>query len=270
MKPIVVIKCGGSSVEQLDNTFFNQLQILIHTGINTVIIHVGGVVIKQILHDLHLSSPFIDVVRKNTEDMIDVVEMVLGSKVNKTIVRKLHAEHIDAIGLTGSDGQLLTAQAKDIKKYGFVGDITKVRRDVLDILFAKNFIPVIAPVAVGFDGNRLNINGDTAAAAIAIALQAKRLLFVTDVPGIIHQEEVLTSVTEKDIENLIASGVIKDGMLPKVEAALKSLHGGVEEVQIIDGNQSITDEQIDFRGTMLTKEKEVSVGVTKTMLQGVE
>lgn len=254
MKSIVVIKCGGTSVEQLDQSFFNQLKKLMHAGIHPVIVHGGGGEIKQLLNDLHIPSTFVDGLRKTTKDMIDVVEMVLGAKVNKTIVRKLQAEQIDAIGLTGSDGQLLTAQAKDIKKYGFVGEITNVRRYVLDILLDKNIIPVIAPVAVDCDGNRLNINGDTVAAAVAIALQAKRLVFVTDVPGIIHQEKVLTSLTEEDITKLIACGVIKDGMLPKVEAALKSLHGGVKEVQIIDGNQTIDDEQVGFYGTMVSKE----------------
>ncbi len=252
MQEVVVFKCGGSSVEQLADSFFEHIQSLIERGIQPVLVHGGGGEIKQMLDQLQIESEFIHGLRKTPKETIDIVEMVLSGNVNNTIVRKFNQAHIEAIGLSGSDNNLLVAKAKDLATYGFVGDVTDVNVDLLEKLFAAQIVPIIAPIAVDQFGNRFNINGDTAAAAVAVALQAKKLFFVTDVAGIMNNGTLIQAVTRSDIEEMMKTGVIYGGMIPKAQAALTSIEAGVKEVLIIDGNKPMPVDDREYIGTMIT------------------
>lgn len=257
MHDIIVLKCGGSSIDELPDRFFTNISMLKEAGYKPVIVHGGGPAIKEMLTKLNIEAEFINGLRKTTDEMMDCVEMVLSGTVNKALTRRLNDAGIQSVGLSGSDAQLLTAEAIDLERYGLVGNVTKVNTPFLTKLLDLDIIPVIAPIGLSEDGNRLNINADTAAGAIAKALHAKQLVFVTDVPGVMRDEKLLTSVTEIEIKQLIDSGVVYGGMIPKVEAALNSLSEELQEVMIIDGNQPSLASQAHFVGTIIRKTKEV-------------
>jgi len=254
---IIVLKCGGSTVDQLSDHFFANICKLKQAGLKPIIVHGGGPAIKQLLDKLNIEGDFVDGLRKTTEQVMDVVEMTLSGKVNQALVRKLNDAGIKSIGLSGSDGQLLEAEAIDFERYGYVGNITNVNTELLIQLLDMDIMPVIAPVALNAEGTRFNVNADTAAAAVAKSLDAKQLVFVTDVPGILHEEKLLETVTQEQIEALIQSGVVHGGMIPKVRAALDSLSGTLEEVMIVDGNQSALATDKSLVGTVIKKTVEV-------------
>ncbi len=253
MRNIIVLKCGGSTIEQLSDRFFANLLTLMESGLKPIIVHGGGPAIKQMLTELKIETEFIDGLRKTTLPVMDVVEMVLTGKVNNAFVRKLNFSGIDAIGLSGSDSQLLTAQPLDFERYGYVGEITKVNVSLLESLVNQKIVPVIAPIAVGSDGTRYNVNADTVAGVVAKEMAANQLVFVTDVPGILKDDRLLESVTVEEIEQLIESGTIYGGMLPKVQAAVNSLNEHLKEVMIVDGTQSKLAENQQFVGTVIKK-----------------
>lgn len=257
MHDIIVLKCGGSTVDQLSDHFFANLCKLKQAGLKPIIVHGGGPAIKEMLNKLNIEGEFIDGLRKTTEQVMDVVEMTLTGTVNRALTRRINDAGIKSIGLSGSDAQLLEAEAIDYERYGLVGKVTKVNEHFLTELLEMDIIPVIAPVALGIDGTRYNINADTAAAAVAKALNAKQLVFVTDVPGILHEEELLESVTEEEIEAYIQSGVVYGGMIPKVRAAIDSLAGDLQEVMIVDGKESALASETSFVGTVIKKTAEV-------------
>lgn len=257
MHDIIVLKCGGSTVDQLSDHFFANICKLKQAGLKPIIVHGGGPAIKQLLDKLNIETDFVDGLRKTTEQVMDVVEMTLSGTVNQALVRKLNDTGIKSIGLSGSDGQLLEAEAIDFERYGYVGNITRVNKELLMQLLDMDIMPVIAPVALDADGIRFNVNADTAAAAVAKSLDAKQLVFVTDVPGILHEEKLLKTVTKEEIEAFIQSGVVHGGMIPKVRAALDSLSGTLEEVMIVDGNQSALETDTSLVGTIIRKTVEV-------------
>lgn len=257
MENIIVIKCGGSTLNELSESFFESIKELQKAGNKCVIVHGGGPEIKQMLAAVGVRSEFVNGLRKTTSEVMDVVEMVLAGKVNKGLVSKLQQQSVNALGLSGIDGDLLQAAPKDLEVLGYVGEVTKVNVELLHFLLEKNIVPVIAPIGSWVNGKRLNINADTAAGAVALQLQAKQLLFVTDVAGILKDGELLEELTVEEVQQLIEDGTIYGGMIPKVEAALQSMEGELKEVKIINGKYTVVKQCGEVIGTTIKNKVEV-------------
>ncbi|WP_216828329.1 acetylglutamate kinase [Alkalihalobacterium elongatum] len=255
MKEIVVVKCGGSTIGELSDEFFLSIKSLKDAGKSPVIVHGGGPEINKLLTMMKIESEFINGLRKTTKDVLDTAEMVLCGKVNKNLVIKLQVAGLNSIGLSGCDGKLMTATPIDKEKLGYVGEPVSINKDMLQQLIDSDLVPVIAPIGIGEDGERYNINADTAAGVIADALGAKQLLFVTDVPGILKNGSLLEQVTTEEVEQLIESGTIYGGMIPKVKAAIKSLQGKIEAVMIVNGKGTSLTKHGSIVGTKVIKEK---------------
>ncbi|MBI3581634.1 MAG: acetylglutamate kinase [Nitrospinae bacterium] len=246
----IVIKYGGSAMarEELKAGFAKDVTLLKYVGMNPVVVHGGGPQINKTLDRMGVKSKFVEGHRVSEGETLDVVEMVLVGKVNKEIVSLISAAGGKAVGLSGKDGGLIRAEKMVITKQtedlgrpeiidiGMVGKITRVNTSVLLALDKEDFIPVIAPVGAGEHGETYNINADTVAGEIAAALGAEKLVLLTDTPGIYGaNKELVPSLDEKTIKEMIASGVISGGMLPKVAACLRALSAGVKKTHIIDG-----------------------------------
>ncbi|TFJ94366.1 acetylglutamate kinase [Lentibacillus salicampi] len=254
MSEIAVIKCGGSIIDNLSARFFENIQQLQQNGIKPIVVHGGGPAIKNMLEKLDVPFAFIDGLRTTSAAAMDVVEMVLSGHVNNAITRKMSAAGIRGAGFSGSDANLLTCVPKDFQTYGYVGDIVDVNAAFLESLLEQHIVPVVAPIAVGKDGDRYNVNADTAAGNIAKAMNADKLIFVTDVPGIMQDGGLVPSATEVQIEELIDKGIIHGGMVPKVKAALACLNDDLQDVMIADANQAIS--AAGFTGTMINQSEE--------------
>ena len=244
----VVIKYGGNAMidEHLKNNFARDVVLMKLVGINPIIVHGGGPQIGDLLNKLGIESKFVSGMRITDADTMDVVQMVLGGLVNKEIVSLINTHGGRAVGITGKDGGLLKARklstqaidadTEETIDIGQVGEITEVNVDVLETLTASRFIPIIAPIGVGEDGESYNINADIVAGKVAEALSASKLVLLTNTPGILDaQHKTLSGLSKADVEELISKGVINEGMLPKVECALSAVSSGVSSVQIIDG-----------------------------------
>lgn len=255
---IIVLKCGGSSIADLSTAFFDNIKVLMEEGWKPVIVHGGGPAIQGLLEKLAIPFEFVDGLRKTTDEMMDVVEMVLTGQINPALVRCLNENGVQAAGISGSDMQLLQARPLNKEKYGLVGEIAHVNTKLIYELLEKNIVPVISPVAIDEAARRYNVNADTAAGAVASALKAKQLTFVTDVPGILQNNTLLETVTNKEIESLITDGVIYGGMIPKVKAAMKGLQGNVNEVMIVNGKKSELTDDNTLKGTTITLEAGVT------------
>lgn len=236
-KQTIVIKLGGSLLDTLPDTFYQECVSLQQAGARVVIVHGGGPRINEFTKQLSLKPQFVNGLRVTDADVLELVEMVLGGSVNKKIVTRLEKAGSAAIGISGVDRGLLRVKQQD-PQLGFVGVIEQVKTDVLAGLLALGWIPVIASLGVDTDGHHYNINADTAAGAIAEALEADSLVMVTDVPGIFAGEdsEQINRITPKGIDRLIAKGIIRAGMIPKVKAAAASVENGVKTVSIVDGH----------------------------------
>lgn len=251
----IVVKYGGHAMvdETLSDLFARDVVLLKHLGINPVIVHGGGPQIGNLLERLGIASRFEDGLRVTDEATMDVVEMVLSGAVNKTIVRAINKAGGKAVGLSGSDANLLTATKAEHRRratdsaieqmidLGFVGEPAGVDPSLLNALAEKDadFIPVVAPVGVGADGARYNINADSAAGAVAAALGARRLLLLTDVAGVMDKSgTILREIARGDIAGLIADGTAAGGMIPKLETAAKAVDDGVGAAVILDGRAS--------------------------------
>ena len=239
----VVIKYGGNAMtdETLKRSFAQNVVMMKQVGINPVVVHGGGPQIATMLQRLSIESQFIDGMRVTDAATMEVVEMVLGGLVNKSIVSLLNQVGGRAIGLTGKDAKLIEASAMKLPgkpdvSLGYVGDVQQINIDMLAKLLHDDVIPVIAPIGTDSSGSSYNINADLVASAIAIALNASRLLLLTNTPGILDQDgELLTGLTPTDIAALIHDGTLHGGMLPKVQCALDAVAAGVRSVVIIDG-----------------------------------
>ena len=245
----VVVKYGGHAMgdEQVARDFARDVVLLKQAGVNPVVVHGGGPQIGAMLAKLGIRSEFQGGLRVTDRATVEIVEMVLAGSINKQIVGFINAEGGHAIGLCGKDGNMVTAEKVDrvvdpgseIERrvdLGFVGQPKSVDCRVLDQLLGRDLIPVLAPVAQGVDGQTYNINADTFAGAIAGALKAKRLLFLTDVPGVLDRDKrLIKELKTTDISELIADGTITGGMIPKVETCIYALEQGVEGVVILDG-----------------------------------
>jgi acetylglutamate kinase len=234
---IVVVKFGGNAMgdDAAMAGFARDIVLLRQVGVNPVVVHGGGPMINEMLDRLGITSTFVKGKRVTDAATVEVVEMVLSGRVNKRIVQAINAEGGKAVGLSGKDASLITCDPAD-PELGFVGDPTDVNPGVLRNLFADDMIPVVAPLGAGRGGETYNINGDTVAGAIAAALQADRLLLLTDVAGVKDANgTVVTELSAAEVEALIASGTIAGGMIPKTETALHAVRNGVRACTIVDG-----------------------------------
>ena len=245
----VVIKYGGNAMvdEDLKSSFARDMVLLKHVGINPVIVHGGGPQIGQLLEKLGKKSEFVDGMRVTDSETMDVVEMVLGGLVNKEIVQLINQHGGRAIGITGKDGGLINAKKLTITRkspeldvpeiidLGHVGEVVGINPALLNHLKEERFIPVIAPIGIGEEGEALNINADFVAGTIATVLGAEKLILLTNTSGVKKDGELLTGLNHHEIKELIASGVIEGGMLPKVNCAWEAISSGVKTAHIIDG-----------------------------------
>lgn len=231
----IVIKCGGSVLSELSPSFFESLQAMYARGKNVVIVHGGGPEIGQMLKRLNVSSEFVNGLRKTTKEVLEVAEMILAGKVNKQLVGLLQQYGMPAVGVSGVDAHLLEAAPIDLTKLGYVGEVVKVNSNFLKALLRSRYIPVISPIGTDENGQKYNINADTAAGAVAKAVKAAQLLFVTDVPGILQNGSVVEHATVEAIEQMIEKGIITGGMIPKVKAAAAALSEELDEVMIVSG-----------------------------------
>jgi len=247
---IVVVKYGGHAMgdEQTARNFARDVVLLEQTAINPVVVHGGGPQIAAMLAKLGIKSEFKDGLRVTDAATVEIVEMVLAGSINKQIVGFINEAGGRAVGLSGKDGNMVKAKkvtrtvvdpGSNIEKaidLGFVGEPVKVDTTVLDQILGRELIPVLAPVAAGESGGTFNVNADTFAGAVAGALKAKRLLLLTDVPGVLDKsKKLIKELSLKDARKLIADGTISGGMIPKVETCISALDQGVEGVVILDG-----------------------------------
>lgn len=246
----VVVKYGGNAMidESLKNSFAQDIVMMKLVGLNPIVVHGGGPQIGDLLKRLGKTSEFIEGMRVTDSETMDVVEMVLGGLVNKEIVNLINRHGGKAVGLTGKDGDFIRANKIKMKKnaieaqepeiidLGHVGEVSSIDPAVLSMLNHSDFIPVIAPIGVGEDGHSYNINADLVAGKVAEVLKAEKLILLTNTAGILDkQQNLLTGLSLKDVDDLIEDGTISGGMIPKTRCATDALKGGVSSVHIIDG-----------------------------------
>ena len=246
----IVIKYGGNAMidEDLKESFARDIVLMKLIGINPIIVHGGGPQINNLLDQLNIESKFVDGIRVTDKKTMEVVQMVLGGLVNKEIVTQLCAAGGKAIGITGKDGNLIRAKKLQLNKVdsgskpidvGLVGEIESVDTDILRNLSDNNAIPVIAPIGMGVNGDSYNINADTVAGKVAEYLKAEKLVLLTNTSGVLNESgEVLSVLSRNQVEALIKSKLISEGMIPKVECAISAVENGVNSVQIVDGRIS--------------------------------
>ncbi|MBQ2928416.1 MAG: acetylglutamate kinase [Oscillospiraceae bacterium] len=236
----VVIKYGGNAMinEDLKQQVMEDIALLWLIGVKVVLIHGGGPEISETMKKLGKKSEFVNGLRVTDRETVDIVQMVLAGKVNKTLVNLLQMKGGHAVGLSGIDGGILEATMKD-ETLGYVGEITKIRTQPITDLLEKNYIPVISTIASDRQGNTFNINGDTAAACIAGALGAERLIMMTDIAGLLMDKDdpstLIPAITVSEAKHLFETGVISGGMIPKVDCCIEAIEKGVRHVVIMDG-----------------------------------
>jgi len=263
----IVIKYGGNAMTepQLKESFASDVVLLKLVGMNPVVVHGGGPQINEMLDKLGKKGEFIQGMRVTDEETMDIVEMVLGGHVNKEIVNLINQKGGKAVGLTGQDGNFIHAKKllmasltnpEEMIDVGQVGDITKIDPSIINFLDSGDFIPVIAPIGVGPDGETYNINADVVAGKLAEVLSAEKLILLTNMPGVLDKKgNLLTGLTPKQIDDLVEDGTLSGGMLPKIGSALDAARSGVKSVHIIDGRvehalllEVLTDEGV---GTLI-------------------
>lgn len=261
----VVIKYGGAAMQDcaLKKKVMQDIVLMKYVGMHPIVVHGGGPDINAMLKRLNIKSSFIDGLRVTDQDTMEIVEMVLGGKVNKEIVSGLNASGGKAIGISGKDGGLLEARAMDdTGKMGFVGEVCQVNPQIIETLIENGYIPVIAPIGIDNEQQSYNINADLVAAALAVALKADKLVLLTDVPGLLQNpkdsESLISVLKVSEVPDYIANGIIAGGMIPKVKCCVEAVTGGVGRTHIIDGRvphsillEIFTDEGI---GTMVIDE----------------
>ena len=259
---IVVVKYGGNAMvnEQLKEQVMEDIALLWLIGVKVVLVHGGGPEISDTMKRLGKEAVFVDGLRVTDKETVDIVQMVLAGKVNKSLVNLIQMKGGHAVGLSGIDGGIIEATTKN-EALGYVGDITKIRTRPITDLLEKNYIPIISTIASDRQGNVYNINGDTAAAYIAGALGAERLIMMTDIAGILMDKDdpstLIPHVSVEEAKKLYETGIVSGGMIPKVDCCIEALEHGVQNVVIMDGRiphsilmELLTDEGA---GTMVTK-----------------
>ena len=248
----IVIKYGGHAMvdDRLKEDFARDVTLLKFIGLNPVVVHGGGPQINSVLLQMGIQSTFVKGMRLTDTPTMDVVEMVLGGKVNKAIVAQINQQGGKAVGLSGKDGGLIQAKKlhivfqndentpPEIIDPGHVGEVTRINPDLINTLTQHGFIPIIAPVGVGESGETYNINADMVACRVAVALAAGRLIYLTDVDGVLDADgKLISSIDAVTIRQLSKAGIITGGMIPKINYALEALQQGVEKVPIINGKK---------------------------------
>ena len=237
---IVVVKYGGNAMvnETLQEQVMEDITLLSLIGVKVVLVHGGGPEISSLMKRLGIEPTFVDGLRVTDKETVDVVQMVLAGKINKSLVRYLESKGGRAMGISGIDGKLIVAKKKD-DRLGYVGEIEKINIKPIFDLLEKGYIPVVSTVATGEDGETYNINGDTAAAYLAGALSAKRLIMMTDISGVLRDKDdpstLIPEIRLSEAEALKKSGVISGGMIPKVECCVTAIEKGVKRAIIMDG-----------------------------------
>ncbi|MDQ0215790.1 acetylglutamate kinase [Oikeobacillus pervagus] len=249
-----VVKCGGSVIGELSDSFFQSMKEMMKNGYRIVFVHGGGPEINSMLEKLHVKSEFKDGLRVTSKEVLDIAELVLAGSTNRKLVRMLQSHGIEAIGINSSDHRILQADFINQDELGYVGDVTSVHQEFIQNLCEQGVLPVLTPIGLGPNHTILNVNADHAASAIAKALQADRFLMVTDVDGVLHKGELLSTLTEKEANSFIKEGVINGGMIPKVTSALNAFSEYVNHVHIVSGKKSFYNAG-KWYGTELTKEK---------------
>lgn len=234
-----VIKYGGAAMvdEDLKETFAQDVTLLKKIGVRVVIVHGGGKDITGLAAQIGLESRFVNGVRYTDAAMMNVVQMVLGGKTNQDIVARINRHDGGAVGLSGIDKGLFTAERTTDggADLGFVGEVTRVNTAFIESLLAQDILPVIAPIGVDADGQAYNINADTAAGSLAAALKAEKLVYLSDVPGVLVDDVLLPSLDQAKAAELVETGIVDGGMLPKLRSAFGALDAGVNKVHLIDG-----------------------------------
>ena len=261
---VIVIKYGGNAMinEELKQQVMEDLVLLHLIGVKVVLVHGGGPEITDMLQKVGKQATFVDGLRVTDEETVEIVQMVLAGKINKTLVKLLESKGGKAMGVSGIDGGMIQCQVKD-ERLGFVGEVTEVNVQPIVDLLEKDYIPVVSTVGCDMDGNTYNINADTAAAHIAGALQAERLIAMTDITGIMMDpkdpESLIPCIDLQDARDLFDKVIISGGMIPKVQCCIDAIHHGVHKVTILDGRVShailmelLTDEGA---GTMVVQDK---------------
>ncbi|WP_102271841.1 acetylglutamate kinase [Cytobacillus massiliigabonensis] len=233
----VLLKCGGSVIDELSPAFFNSLKELEKEGYHFLFVHGGGPDINAQLDLYQVPHEFEHGLRKTTAKVMEIVELVLAGKTNRTLAAKLASQGFHAFGVNGSDGGFLQADFIDQERLGFVGDIVKVKTEVISMLLEEKYTPVITPIAATVNGIKLNINADFAAAAIALALHVDHCIFVTDVQGILMNGELVPQISKEEIETYIQTNIITGGMIPKVRSAVNAIEKGLKSVRIVSGKE---------------------------------
>jgi acetylglutamate kinase len=270
----IVVKFGGNAMVDplLHESFARDVVLMKLVGMNPVVVHGGGPQIGALLKKLNIHTEFVDGMRVTDAQTMDIVEMVLGGSVNKEIVASINRNGGKAIGVTGKDGQMIRAHKMSVTRYspeldapeiidiGHVGEVDQIDTEVLRVILASNFIPVIAPIGVGEDGSTYNINADLVAGKLAEVMQAEKLMLLTNVAGLLDKRgQILTGLTTRQVDELIADGTISGGMLPKIRCALDAVKTGVTSAHIVDGRvphavllETFTDEGM---GTLITNKR---------------
>ena len=270
----IVVKFGGNAMVDplLHQSFARDIVLMKLVGMNPIVVHGGGPQIGSLLEKLKIHSEFVNGMRVTDAQTMDVVEMVLGGSVNKEIVASINQSGGKAIGVTGKDGQLIRAKKLKVNRYspelgaseiidiGHVGEVDKIDTEILKLMMGSDFVPVIAPIGVGEDGSTYNINADLVAGKIAQVMQAEKLILLTNVAGLLDKNDtILTGLSTRQVDDLIADGTITGGMLPKIGCALDAVKSGVASAHIIDGRvphavllEIFTDVGI---GTLITDRK---------------
>ena len=245
----LVIKYGGHAMidKEMQTSFANDIALLQQVGTKPVVVHGGGPQIENMLNKLNIKTNFIDGLRVTDKDTVNVVEMVLSGAINKSIVAAIMSAGAKAVGISGKDGGLIKAEKitsrrdpnsaiEKVVDLGFVGRPTKIDNKVLDALMHGGLIPVVAPLGLGDDRQTYNINADTVAGAISSSLEAKRMLMLTDVPGVLDKDgKLIEELTSKEAKGLIQKGIINSGMIPKVETCIEAVENGTDAAVILDG-----------------------------------
>jgi acetylglutamate kinase len=269
---IIVVKYGGNAMTdpELESSFARDIVLLKTVGLHPVVVHGGGPQVDTLLRELGRKSERIDGMRVTDKSTMDIVEMVLGGGVNKSIVSLINKHGGRAIGLTGKDANLIHAKKMLMQKVdddgveapidlGYVGDVVSVNKDVINMLISSNFIPVIAPLGVDDNGDTYNINADLVAGKVAEFLQAEKLMLLTNIKGVLGRDgKVVTGLTPKKVDAMIEDGTISGGMIPKIGCALDAVRSGVKSAVIVDGRvphatllEIFTNEGV---GTLISRE----------------
>jgi acetylglutamate kinase len=250
-----VIKYGGAAMvkDSLKASFANDINLLRTAGLLPIVVHGGGPEITYTMESLGRVPEFVDGVRITDREDVKLVEMVLTGRINTELVSLLNQSSAHAVGVSGKDAGLLRARkiaGEGGRDLGMVGEITHVNHELLEMLLDKKYVPVVSPVGLGEDGEGYNINGDSAAAEIAVALKAEKLIFLTDVAGILDNGELVSEMSASELRARLASGEIRGGMVPKARSVLRAIEGGVARVHILDGRtpHSVIAELFTDRG----------------------